>query len=210
LNIDLHCHTYPASSCSNMSVEDLAGKAKEMGLGGICLTEHNKPWDRDKVLRLIDKFGLPIFRGMEVTTKDGDILVFGLHEPIDDVPTASELRRRVEDTDGFMIAAHPFRGFLMFGFSDLSLSPERAAERAVFQHVDALEAYNCKVTQREIEIAFEVAEKRGLPCVAGSDAHTLDAVGKLFTRFENDVSSEEELIAELIAGRYSIEPLRQD
>jgi len=147
---------------------------------------------------------------MEVTTKDGDILVFGLHEPVDDVPTASELRRRVEDTGGFMIAAHPFRGFLMFGFSDLSLSPERAAERAVFQHVDAIEAYNCKVTQREIEIAFEVAEKCGLPCVAGSDAHTLDAVGKLFTRFENDVSSEEELIAELIAGRYSIEPLRQD
>ncbi|NQU07928.1 MAG: PHP domain-containing protein [Candidatus Abyssubacteria bacterium] len=209
MNIDLHCHTYPASSCSNMSIEDLVNKAKELGLGGICLTEHNKPWNREEVQRIGAELGFPVFRGMEVTTKDGDILVFGLHEAVGGVPTASELRRQVVDVGGYMIAAHPFRGFLMFGFSELSLTPERASGRAIFQHVDAIEAYNCKVTRRETEIAFEVAERLGLPCVAGSDAHTVDDVGKFSTRFEKNISSENELIAELAAGRFSIEPLRE-
>ena len=192
-----------------MSVEALVSKAKELKLEGVCLTEHNKPWKREDVMRISSELGFPVFRGMEVTTRDGDILVFGVHEVIDDVPTTSELRRRVVDAGGYMIAAHPFRGFLMFGFSELSLTPERASERSIFQHVDAIEAYNCKVTRPEIEIAFQVAERLGLPCVAGSDAHTLGDVGKFLTRFEKNISCEEELLAELGAGRYSVEPLRE-
>lgn len=191
-----------------MSVEDLIESAKITGLDGICLTEHNKPWELDETLRLAEQFSFPVLRGMEVTTRDGDILVFGLHEEIDDVLTPAELRKRVDDVGGYMIAAHPFRGFLMFGFPELSLTPERAVERDIFQAVDAIEAYNCKVTQQETDMAFEVATRMSLPCVAGSDAHTVAAVGKLFTDFKNAVTSDDELLKELKAGRFSVESLR--
>jgi len=209
LKIDLHSHTLPASACSHMSVEELITTAKAQGLDAICLTEHNKPWSRDEVLRLSEKFAFPVFRGMEVTTKDGDILVFGLHEETNEILSASELHELVADVGGYTIAAHPFRGFLLFGFSELSLTPERAAERAVFQSVDAIEAYNCKVTEQETRIAFQVGERLGLPCVAGSDAHKVSDVGKFFTNFETMVATEEELVAELIAGRFHVEPLRE-
>lgn len=208
MNIDLHSHTLPLSTCSHMAVEELVRTAKERGLDGICLTEHNKPWDRDEVSRLREEFDFPVFRGMEVTTKDGDILVFGLHEETTEILTAAELRTRVADLNAYMIAAHPFRGFLLFGFSELSLTPERAAERPIFQAVDAIEAYNCKVSRQETEMAFEVAARLGLPCVAGSDAHKVVDVGKLYTHFEKTISTEEELVAELFAGRFSVEPLR--
>jgi len=154
-----------------MTPDELVGAAKASGLDGICLTEHNRQWDREQIEILRGKFDFPVFAGMEVTTKDGDILVFGLHRNIDDVLTAAELRELAADHGAYMIAAHPFRGFLMFGFSQLSLTPERAAERPIFQAVDAIEAYNCKVSAQETEIAFEVATRIGLPCVAGSDAH---------------------------------------
>jgi predicted metal-dependent phosphoesterase TrpH len=208
MKIDLHCHTFPASSCSNMSIEDLVARAMAIGLDGVCLTEHNKPWKREDVEGLRDQTGFLILRAMEVTTKDGDILVFGLHEEMDTVMTALELRRRIDEVGGYMIAAHPFRGFLMFGFSELSLTSERAAERPLFQAVHAVEAYNSKVSQQETETAFDVAGRLGMPCVAGSDAHAVEAVGKFFTNFQENISSEEELLSELIAGRFCIEPLR--
>jgi len=209
LKIDLHSHTFPASVCSNIKVEDLIRKSKEIGLDGVCLTEHNKPWDKDAVLRLRDKFSFPVFRGMEVTTKDGDVLVFGLNEEMNGIVSAAELRQRVSDAGGFMIAAHPFRGFLLFSFVQLSLTPERAAMRAVFQSVDAIEAYNCKVNAEETRLAFEVGSRLKLPCVAGSDAHTLIDVGKYFTHFDNKISSDEDLVAELAAGRFHVEPLQR-
>jgi len=205
LKIDLHSHTLPLSTCSHMSVEELIETAKERGLDGVCLTEHNKPWDKDEVMRLRDKFAFHVFRGMEVTTKDGDILVFGLYEETNEILTAPELRRSLADKDVYMIAAHPFRGFLLFGFSELSLSAEQAASRPIFHAVDAIEAYNCKVSGPETGMAFEVAASLGLPCVAGSDAHKVGDVGKLYTSFEKEISTEEELIAELVAGRFSVE-----
>ena len=190
-----------------MTVVELIRAGKERGLDGICLTEHNKPWDREEVLRLSEEFEFPIFRGIEVTTKDGDILVFGFHEETPEIMTAGELRQRVTQVGGYMIAAHPFRGFLLFGFPELSLTPEQAAERPIFHEVDAIEAYNCKVTEQETRMAFELAELLHLPCVGGSDAHKVVDVGKYATNFENTISSEKELLAELIAGRFSVEPL---
>lgn len=189
-----------------MTADELVQTAKESGLDGICMTEHNKPWNPDEILRLRDKFGFPVFRGMEVTSKDGDILVFGFHENVNEILTASELRKRL--AGAYMIAAHPFRGFLVFGFPELSLTPERAAERPIFQAVDAIEAYNCKVTGQETEIAFKVASIVELPCVAGSDAHKVADIGKLYTNFDKTIATEEELITELRAGCFSIEPLQ--
>jgi len=191
-----------------MSVDDLVARAAEIGLDGICLTEHNKPWKREDLERRRENAGVLVFRAMEVTTKDGDILVFGMHEEPHTVTTARELRSRIDDIGGYMIAAHPFRGFLMFGFSELSLTPERAAERPIFQAVHAIEAFNSKVSRQETETAFEVADRLGLPCVAGSDAHALEAVGKFFTEFPKSISSEEELLEELMAGRFSIDSFR--
>ena len=191
-----------------MSVENLIAKADELGLDGVCLTEHNKPWNAEEISRLRQETGFPVFRGMEVTTKEGDILVYGLHDEIEGVPTAAELRLIVDDVGGYMIAAHPFRGFLMFGFSELSVTPERAAERPIFQAVHAVEAYNCKVSEQETSITIEVAGMLGLPCIAASDAHALDAVGKYYTEFQTEITTEEELIGELAAGRFDIKAFR--
>jgi hypothetical protein len=204
MKIDLHCHTYPLSSCSGIRPNELIARAKEVGLDGICLTEHNKLWPRADALRLSEEFNFPIFRGMEVTTRDGDILAFGLEEEPNGIVSAAELRKKVDESGGFMIAAHPFRGFLMFTFVQLALSMERAAARPVFKSVHAIEAYNSNVTQQETQIALDVGARLSLPCVAGSDAHALADVGKYYTEFAGEIRNDDELVAQLNTGNFSL------
>jgi len=208
LRIDLHIHTKPRSSCSSIDSLALVEEARRLGLEGICLTEHQALWDPREVDELARMGGIRIFQGNEVTTNQGDVLVFGYPENVQGVAAIEELRKEVQGAGGFMIAAHPFRGFLLFGIAQLQMNVEQASRRSVFQHVDGVEVSNCKVTEPENEMARKVAERLGLPGIAGSDAHRLEEVGRCVTVFEREVRNEAELVAELKARRFTVGSLR--
>ena len=53
--IDLHTHTYPKSDDSFIGVDELIERAKQEGLDGICLTEHDAFWSVDEALDLSRK-----------------------------------------------------------------------------------------------------------------------------------------------------------
>ncbi len=205
MRIDLHIHTRPRSPCSAIDPAALVEAARRAGLDGICLTEHQNRWAPEEVEELALKGGIRIFQGNEVTTNQGDILVLGYDRDIKGVVAIQDLRKDVEAVGGVMIAAHPFRGFLLFGISQLQLSVEQACKRTVFQYVDGLEISNCKVTDPENEMARQVGERLGLVGVAGSDAHRPDEVGKCVMVFQREIQSERKLIEELRARRFSTE-----
>jgi len=208
MRIDLHIHTRPRSSCSAIDPSALLEEARRAGLDGVCLTEHQNRWSPEEIQELMEDHGIRVFQGNEITTNQGDILVFGYEKDVKGVVPIQDLRKEVEAVGGLMIAAHPFRGFLLFGISQLQLDVEQACKRAVFQHVDGLEIHNCKVTDPENDMARRVAERLGLLGVAGSDAHRLDEVGKCVTNFEREVRTERELIEEIRAGRFTVEVRR--
>jgi hypothetical protein len=81
------------------------------------------------------------------------------------------------------------------------MSPERAAERPVFEYVDAVEVCNGRLTDGENEIAQKVGAYLGLPGLGGSDAHRLDEIGHCVTVFENAINDDRELIEALRSGR---------
>ena len=80
MEIDLHIHTTVHSPCSHMSPDEVMIAAKEAGLDGICITEHNRQWKPEDARALSEKHGLAVFRGIEITTTGGDILVFGMED----------------------------------------------------------------------------------------------------------------------------------
>ena len=201
--IDLHVHSFPASPCSSIPLERLIEEARAIGLDGICLTDHHHVWDPAEVEDLRKKHGFLILRGNEITTDQGDILVLGLDEDIHGVIKLEELREKVLRTGAFMIAAHPFRGFLTFGIGYLGLTPEKARERPVFQGVDAVEVLNSRVSEKENRFAAQVAEGLGLPLTGGSDAHKTGEVGRYATRFADPIRNEQELVEALKKGRFS-------
>ena len=208
--IDLHVHTAEASSCSSAPVEELIQEAVRIGLDGLCLTDHNHLWEPQEAAELSRRHGLVVLRGNEITTDQGDMLVFGLDKDIKGITPLAELRREVLAADGFMIAAHPFRGFLTFGVDRLGLTVDKAGERELFTLVDGIEIRNGRVTAEENRFAEEVAEALGLPAVAGSDAHQVAEVGRFATRFEESVRDEQGLIEALRRGRFQAVSFRKE
>ena len=202
MKIDLHIHTAPLSACSYIDPQELIQKARRLKLDGICLTEHQVVWNRAEVDRLAEEGGIRIFRGNEFTTNQGDILVFGFYEDIKELLILQELREKVTAAGGYMIAAHPFRGFKTFGIGQLQMTVEQASKRKMLQLVDAVEVGNGKLAPDENEMARKVAEKLGLPGTGGSDAHRVDEIATWITDFDKDIKDENELLQELHAGRF--------
>ena len=208
--IDMHLHTTAGASDSGLDPEDLAAEAVARGLTGINITEHDRLWDTHKLARYReDHGGLFVTNGMEVSTDLGHMIVVGLTQYVAGIRRAEELRRVLDDLGGFMVVAHPFRHwfdpvyFRKQGKEPFTMTPEQAAERMpVFQLVDAIEALNGANTPRENIFALQVAKVLGKPVTGGSDAHSRSGIGFYCTVLEKEVSTPEDFLAELRAGRF--------
>ena len=200
--IDMHLHTSPASPCASDSVDAMISEAKRIGLQGICLTDHNHVWSSDAVQALREKHDFLVLRANEIITEQGDMLVFGFDENIQGITKLAELRKRVDAVGGFIVAAHPFRGFLTFGADDVGLTSDSAMAREMFKWVNGVETLNGKVTDTENQLSMKVAQGLGLPSTGGSDAHDVSTVGVYATVFEQVIDNEETLLAELKKGKY--------
>lgn len=207
--IDLHIHTKRLSPCSEMEPEEAALEAKTIGLDGICFSEHNKSWDPHEITKIQDKYEIPIFNGIEVDTNEGHVLVFGLHENFQGITPIEDLRQMVDKAGGFMIAAHPFRGFLLFGLSKLKLDLDDACKNPLFKFVDGMEVSSGRQTPKENDFSSQVCERLGLMGVGGSDAHSTKDIGKCVTIFENRIEREEDLIRELRSGKFKVDYFRK-
>ena len=203
MKIDLHIHTSKLSPDSRLDPEDAIRKARELGLDGLCFTEHDRAWDLADIQELSNKHDFPVFRGVEVMIKEGgEILVFGLNINFTTVIDIDTLRKLSEESDAFMIAAHPFRGYPCHALSDFQAAADLVLKRPVFDKVDALEGFNGRNMEGNNVFACQLAGKLGFQTSGGSDAHHLDEMGKCITIFEHDIRNEEELLAELKAGRF--------
>ena len=210
--IDLHIHTKPASACSSIDPVDLIQEAKRIGLDGICLTEHDKLWDTQEVTRLRREYDFVILRGIEVTSMEGDILVFGLTEELEGIISPEKLRKIVDEAGGIMLVSHPFRGAFIagkeFSIPGLTLTVQDACKEHILQLVEGMEVLNGENSEVENDFALEVCGQLNLRGVGGSDAHNTSDVGRCVTIFEQDIRTEEDLIHELKAGRFRVEKFR--
>ncbi len=208
--IDMHLHTTRGASDSDLRPEHLVVEARRVGLTGVHVSEHDRLWDAFELERFRKAHSdLFIANGMEVSTDLGHILVIGLDRYVPGIRRAEELRRVVQETGGYMIAAHPFRHFfdpVHFrpdkSGEPFSLTPDQAARLPVFQLVDAVEVLNGCNTLRENLFALRVAQVLGKPGTGGSDAHSALGIGVFATVFEKELESQEEMLAQLHAGRF--------
>ena len=207
--IDMHIHTTRGASDSGLDPNDLARQAKKRGLTAVHITEHDRLWDRYVLQEFRDEYpDLLIANGMEVSTDMGHILALGLKEYVGGIRRCEELRRVADEQGAFLIVAHPFRHFFdpvyftRQGKEPFTLTPEQAAKLPVFQFIDAIEVLNGANTVRENIYALKVAQAIGKPGTGGSDAHSTQGIGTYCVVLKKDVQSQEELLAELHAGRF--------
>lgn len=195
--VDLHIHTNRSSYCSSLNPQEMLDRAKELGLDAVAVTEHSVTRGAQIAYEMGLERGFTVFRGIEVYTKMGDVIVFGLGGDAHYDADFHELMEEVKEKDAFSIAAHPTRGYWGHHRRYKGDCPDEA-----LQAVHAVETHNGQNTREANEAAARTRRELSVPGTGGSDAHNVSHVGRCVTVFKKRFTTEEELVEELKAGRY--------
>lgn len=188
--IDLHTHTLHHSLDSGLKLETLLAAARQRGLNGVCLTEHNSLWRYEDVVGPAQRHSLTVLRGMEVGTDAGHVLVFGVGGFTLEMLNLRRLHRIVEQEGGAMVLAHPWR-------TSRRLAPGRDEIRQMF---DAVEVLNGSDSNGSNSYMMRMMSEMGMVGIGGSDAHSVGPIGTVATQFDSHIKSEADLVAALKTG----------
>jgi len=197
--VDMHVHTNISSRCSSIRPEELVERAREVGLDAVCVTEHSTYRGAQVNHEYALEHGFKVFRGMEVLTELGDMLVFGWQGEIRYYLVSFEdLKGEVEKQNGVIIPAHPCRGE-----ADARHRNRYGIPNELLEAIFAIETRNGAVNRKSNAEAELIRKKYDLFGVGGSDAHHFSHIGRCVTVFEDEIADEVELMEALRSGRYS-------
>ncbi|NHJ85671.1 MAG: hypothetical protein FK734_09430 [Asgard group archaeon] len=188
--VDMHIHTNNSHDCF-LDIETILSDMSTI-VHGLTFTDH------DVITKIAEqtkdtfyaKYQLRIFSpAVEISSKDGDILAYGINS----VPTNQLLAKEIIDIihteGGLAVAAHPF---CFLGVGDLVFDLD----------FDAIEI-NGSRSHTMNKLAKEAAVSMDLPCIGGSDSHTQGQLGICVTKFTKQLKTIEELIEEVKKGNCS-------
>jgi predicted metal-dependent phosphoesterase TrpH len=183
---DLHVHT-TYSSDSIITPKELVFYARKRGLNAVAVTDHNQVEGARKIARETDFLIIP---GTEVSSRDGHIVGLNVNEVIPRGLSTDETVDRIHKAGGIAIACHPHALF----------------KGSIGQHVtakfDAVETINASSFpfRSASSKAEKLAERFGLPRVAGTDAHYGPVIGCAYTVIDSELNVESILKA-IVDGR---------
>jgi len=188
MKFDMHIHT-AISSCSDVQPIDLIKHAKNIGLDGICITDHETMTVNRYIKEGFQPNGLYVIFGMEYETSDGDFLIFGPYEDLKGGLDAISLLSHVHQTGGAAIGAHPFR-------------KNRSLNEALIKnnYCNIIESVNGRNKTGDESKLNLWRKKYTFTEVGGSDAHSLKELGTTSTQFTIPISSRFDLIFALKSG----------
>jgi predicted metal-dependent phosphoesterase TrpH len=176
---DLHIHSR-GSQDSQLPVKWIITRCAELGLAGFAVTDHD-------VLTKV-KCSYPellAIPGEEVSTSEGHVLALGISEQISVGLSPLETIELIHDQGAVAIASHPFSS--KEGFPGLG-------DHAYGLDLDGLEVTNPKA-HVDNSRARKVAGSLGIAKVGGSDAHTIDMIGKGLTVLGDGAETVDDLLS---------------
>lgn len=181
--IDLHVHTNRYSACGRSTPEEMAARAAALGFDAIVLTEHHAVWPAEGAATLERSCpGLRVFRGLEVTSSDGDdYLLYG--GAIDGSAFEAGMAdwlilERAHAQGAVVVLAHPFR------------YRDRAPQIVEDGLVDGVEVLSNNILVANQGRASDLASRTGAFAVAATDAHHVDSLGLYGIRLREPVVDE--------------------
>jgi hypothetical protein len=188
MKLDMHLHSNHSSD-GKESPKNILKHARKLGLGGVCITDHNTLSGNAEARKIAGDYGILVIRGMEISSTGGHILGIGIDSEVPRNLSPEETLARIHEAGGIAVVPHPFRQWT--GLGD-------AAVRAM--KPDAIEVLNSHSTARDNEMARALCNELKLPMTAGSDAHDIRMIGKAGISIP-EVSSEEEALECILHGK---------
>jgi predicted metal-dependent phosphoesterase TrpH len=160
----------------------------------LAVTDHNSWWGAVEAATEAERAGLPlrVVIGAEVTTDQGDLI--GLF--LDDDPrdhSALAFCDAVHEQGGLVLLPHPYRWHRL--------------DDELLSRVDLIEDFNARTQDDANALAVELARERGLPALAGADAHRLAELDLARVEFEGQTPTDDEALKRALLGsprRYQI------
>jgi predicted metal-dependent phosphoesterase TrpH len=146
--------------------------------------------DPVEIVRRAEEVGLS---GVVLSSPTGHVLVYGCYDTMDYL-SVGKLLERVHAEGGVALPSHPFR-YGDYAVDSLEILKEQLSG------YDGFEALNGNQNDYQNEFGIGAWEALGITGIGGSDAHSLDMVGTYVTEFQNTVQDENDLAAEIRAGR---------
>jgi predicted metal-dependent phosphoesterase TrpH len=194
MKFDLHLHTSRHSPDSEMDPFVMLRRARDIGLDGVVITEHDWLWTEEELNELRSAApDLVVLAGVEVSAREGHFLAYGLRDPFA-VPHGigvAALCREVHRQGGAVVAAHPFRWGQRFDEILRDAQPELDGLELMTNNMDA----ECR------RRAAEIHRQRPLAGMGSSDAHHEDILGHCYTIFTDPVRTMADLVAGIRARR---------
>ena len=192
MNVDLHTHTYPASTCSRISFRDYIARCAEAGVEAVALTNHGDVADNRVLEGALAAEGVLLIHGVEISTLFGDFVIFSADldylatfRDVQDFVRAGELR-----DDAAMVWVHPAAGG---GRSGSAYYP--GLERMVAGSIHAVEVFNGSwLGGKYVQTAEQIAGQLGLARTGGSDAHDAAELMACYTELPDPIRSTADVV----------------
>ena len=217
---EMHIHTRPCSG-GGSDIREHIDELIKKGYSGMVVTNHfyagdnridrKLPWED-----FVDAYRQDYICGLEYAKERDFDLLFGLEEHVGGgqeiliygitpelIAEHPELKRAsaeafaevVHSAGGLVYQAHPYRA------RDYIRKP---FPLECLDKLDGIEVYNAGNEPEWNESARIFAEERGIPCVAGSDGHSVASAGRAGIAVGERIGDNEELIRILKSGEYTV------
>ncbi|MDD5181736.1 MAG: CehA/McbA family metallohydrolase [Candidatus Nanoarchaeia archaeon] len=162
--------------------ERLIKTAIKRGLTSLAITDHDNIRGAEIGEQYIKKHKIENFtllKGEEVSTNKGHMIGVGLEEPIKPGRSPQETADKIKAQGGAVIVPHPYTHY---GIKEYTVTTKG---------IDAIEVFNTFYwfnSMQKLRTNFypKFAERHHLGQVAGTDAHTLGIIGKVYTKIKSE------------------------
>lgn len=197
MKLDLHIHSRHSDDGSE-SVRDIIRTARERGLDGIAICDHNT-FEAFEEAKSLAPEGFVVIPGVEYSTDVGHVLALFVTKQYDlkrnekNYRVIESLRSAADEDGALLVAAHPYR--------KREALPER-----LLPNVDGVEVENSRDAYNRPENSRrsrQDARDGGKFMTGGSDSHILHELGACYTVLPDDTERSADGVKNALLQRLS-------